>query len=572
MATRPVAAGFTNRVPWRARPGHVQRGIMEQGGDAPGLAPAPVFTNGRRRSSIAVTATFAVNLLLSTLGSQPSTVEAALATHSYSAPAPQVRSQVAVPVATHSTTAIAPQVHAGLAAPTAAHTYSAVAPKVQAQVQPPAAAHTYTAHAPTASADIAQPFAQHHWPNPARRAVGSALVFSQPVGTTGTTVSAPTAAHAYTASVPTAGAAEKPFAQYAWSAPRRTKQSRPAPRSWRPDENVGNVVSAPVASHTYSGAAPQVKARVQPGAATHVYTGAVPASISAAPPPHKQLAWPNPPRKRQTPVTRSWRPDLAPDTMLGEPGQVRTYVQPNPQRPRRAAHLVRAVGRPAFLFPVVTTVAAPVASHAYSAPAAQVRARVQPGAVAHSYTAQIPSVTAGVAVPAVSHTYTPAAAQVKAQVRAGVAVHTYTGRLATASTGIAAPAAAQTYSVPAPQVKVQVSPAPSAHTYSGAVPRLIGTLKATLVAHAYTGPVPRLVHGVSPAPASHTYTGRVPQARQQVRAPMVAHTYTGQTPGASNRAPGSITPSVLGSSVTTLESGATISLSESGWSITLNEP
>ena len=480
MAVVTTGAGFTNRLQARQQPGHIQRGLMIE--EAPGDRPAPMFTaGGYPLSRVAITATVAVNLLLCTLGSQPTTVQAALATHSYGANAPQVKAQVAAPVATH--------------------TYTAQAPQAQARVQPGAATHTYSPIAPTLGESVA-PFAQRHWPNPRPRAqFGAPLAFSQPVQAQGTTVTAPAAAHSYTAQAPQVRARVQPGA----------------------------------ATHTYTGQVPVVSAgnTVSVPVATHVYSGQVPSLVTGVPP-FKQLAWPLPKRRVWTPVPRSWRPDLAPDTMFGEPGQVKTYVLPNPVRRAPRVHLQRVPSRPAAAMPVGPTVAATVATHSYTMQAPQVRARVQPGAATHTYTGQVPTITAGQAVLAAvaTHSYTAQAPKVNAQVKPDAAAHSYAAVAPQLKAQVRGVLATHSYMMAVPQAKASVKPAQVTHSYTALAPQAKVRVQPGAATHTYLARVPVTLTGagVFATVATHGYAAVAPKVQSQVRATVATHVYSARVP------------------------------------------
>lgn len=452
------------RLARRPRPGHIQRGIMED--PAPGIAPAPILTNGRRRSMVAVTATVAVNLLLTTLGSQPTTVQATVATHAYAAQAPKVSVRVAVPAASHAYTAVAPQARAAVAPAPATHVYTGRAPALGAAVQPGPVSHSYTAVTPQVRARV-QPGAVTHvysgvvpaldqgvapvrppvWQNPQRRrAIGAPLAFSQPVSAGGTTV------------------------------------------------------GAPVATHAYAAQAPQVRARVQPGAVTHVYTGRIPTGLGAEQLPFNQLSWPLPRKRAWTPVPKSWRPDLA-----EEQPPVGSRVLPNPQRKRSTAYLQRTGGTPALRFTAGTVVVVPVATHAYAGQAPKLQSKVQPAQATHTYVAQAPQARASVKPGQVTHTYTGRAPQLKPRVQPAQATHSYTGHTPALNSGagFTAPAAVHSYTARAPQARASVRPPLVLHVYTAKVPQYVAQI-------AYTSRPLRARIGSTPDVDTHTRIGTTP--------------------------------------------------------------
>jgi hypothetical protein len=221
-------------------------------------------------------------------------------------------------------------------------------------------------------------------------------------------------------------------------------------------------VIAALATHSYLGQVPQVRAQVGPGRVTHTYTAQVPQVRAQV-----------------------------------RPGQVtHTYTAQTPQ--------VRASVKPSQV------------THTYVGQVPQLRAQVRPAQATHTYTARVPTVSAGtrVLVAQVTHTYTAQVPQVRAQVRPAQATHTYTARTPNVVTGASVLAALATHSYTGrvPQVRAQVRPAQVTHTYTGRVPQvqIAKRVSATLVTHTYTSRVPGFRTSISVPRATHTYTSRVP--------------------------------------------------------------
>jgi len=195
-------------------------------------------------------------------------------THSYTTRVPQAQVRVAPAAVSHTYTARVPQVKAKVAPGFATHTYTAVVPQVKAKVAPGLATHTYTAVAPQVKVKVAPGLATHTY---------TARV---PNIVTGSAVVPPTATHSYTARTPQAKARVAPAAMthsYTGRAPQARSKVQPAQATHaytaRAPQARVNVQPAPT-THSYLGRVPQAKSKVAPAAAVHTYTGRIPAVAS----------------------------------------------------------------------------------------------------------------------------------------------------------------------------------------------------------------------------------------------------------------------------------------------------
>lgn len=238
------------------------------------------------------------------------------------------------------------------------------------------------------------------------------------------------------------------------------------------------TVLAPLATHTYTGQVPQVRARVAPAQATHTYTAQVPQ------------------------VRVKVQPAQATHTYTAQVPQVRVKIQPAQ------------------------------ATHTYTARVPQVRPLVQPAQATHTYTAQVPQVRVKVQPAQATHTYTAQVPQVRVKVQPAQATHTYTGRVPNIVTGSAVvpPTATHSYTARTPQAKARVAPAAMTHSYTGQAPQARSKVQPAQVTHAYTARAPQARANVQPAPAAHSYLGRVPQAKSKVAPAAAVHTYSGRIP------------------------------------------
>lgn len=182
------------------------------------------------------------------------------------------------------------------------------------------------------------------------------------------------------------------------------------------------------------------------------------------------------------------------------------------------------------------TVDAPTRTHTYSPVAPQVRARVQPAQVTHTYTAQTPTVaiTTTVAAPATTHTYTALAPQVRASVMPGAVEHSYIALAPQVQARVQPGAAAHTYLGVAPSITAgsTVQPGAAVHSYSQVSPQVQARVQPDDVAHQYAGVAPAITAGsnVAPASATHAYSALTPQARASVMPGPVTHSYTALAP------------------------------------------
>ena len=252
--------------------------------------------------------------------------------------------------------------------------------------------------------------------------------------------------------------------------------------------STATTVTAPVVTHTYTAQAPQVKARVQPGAVTHTYVVQVPTFV------HRMVA-----------------------TVAGH-----TYVTQTPQAkasvmPATVAHTYTAQTPQAK-----ASVMSGVVTHTYVAQTPQVKARVQPGAVMHTYVTQTPTISNSgggttVSAPVVTHVYDGRTPQVKVSVMPVAVTHTYITQT--------------------PQVKARVQPAAVTHTYTAQTPQAKASVMPGVVTHVYTGRTPTPIHTVQSPVAVHVYTSQTPKASASVMPPAAAHTYTGRAPTVFEGAP-----------------------------------
>ena len=243
------------------------------------------------------------------------------------------------------------------------------------------------------------------------------------------------------------------------------------------------TVTATVATHTYTGVAPQVRAQVQPPVVTHTYTAQAPRIVGVL---------------RAGVVTHTYVAQVPQVQARVQPGVVtHTYTAQTPQ--------VRARVMPG------------VATHTYTALAPQVRAKVQPGVATHTYTGAVPTITVSggattVSAPVVTHTYSAVAPKVNASVAPAAATHTYTALapVTNARLTVSAPVVTHSYTARAPQAQARVQPGVVTHTYLALNPALLANLILSVptATHTYTAQAPSISQVTVSAQASGGFPTR----------------------------------------------------------------
>lgn len=300
-----------------------------------------------------------------------------------------------------------------------------------------------------------------------------------------TTITAPVATHTYTPQATQLRVKVHPglvTKTYTIRTPKVSAMVRPSARAHSYTGQVSSVgsattVSIPARAHTYAGGAPGVSAGVRAALVTSSY---VMRSAQAA-------------------------------AVLSAPMRLHSYTMRTPQA---RANVKPGLSTTSYVLPAIevhSTLRYSASTHVYLTKTPQVKARVQPSNLSHTYVPRTSAIKARVQTAQVAHTYAVGSVQARASVMPATRAHTYSLGLPTAVTGpgLGVPTAVHTYVGRGANVSAMVRPTALAHTYAGSVPNILTGFRVLpgAVTHTYVSRVPKVNVRVSPAPAYHQYYG-----------------------------------------------------------------